>query len=194
MSVDIEVPGTITAATEKVTGTGDQATAVPVTTHAKHLYVAPQGHPKVEAGRFPAALTSWEADVLARELDHPTLDSWYRNPARSKHGLGIPYVAGSGIGLTYPDFAFFHEVEGRVVVDIVDPHNHSQSDTGPKWAGLARWAAGNRGAVRRVVAVIKTGHDLRALDLTQDDIAARLDDCSTLNDIETLFEDRGGAY
>jgi hypothetical protein len=46
------------------------------------------------------------------------------------------------------------------------PAPHNEGDTGPKWAGLARWAAVNHDKVRRVVGVIKVADALLALGLT----------------------------
>ena len=128
--------------------------------------------------------------------------AWYRNPPRSKHGLAIPFRAGTGgggvWGLLCPDFLLVHRVgegaEAETVVDIVDPHRHNEGDTGPKWAGLARWAALNHDKVRRVVGVIKVGDALLALNLTTDGIADRLDSCRGKSDIEALFAERGSSY
>lgn len=94
----------------------------------------------------------------------------------------------------YPDFMFFHEDGDDVVLDIVDPHQHNQADTGPKWAGLGRWAERNHELARRVVAVIKTGKTLRALDLTKPGVTDRLDACRGEGDIETVFDDMGSDY
>jgi type III restriction enzyme len=94
----------------------------------------------------------------------------------------------------YPDFLFFHQVDGEVVVDVVDPHGHQGSDTGPKWAALSRWGQANHEKVRRVVAVVKVADELKALDLTADGIAERLDTCATKADIEILFSTAGGVY
>jgi type III restriction enzyme len=139
-------------------------------------------------------LTGWEVDVLDKERGYDSLTGWYRNPPRSKHGLGIRYKVGSDWGLLYPDFVFFHTVEDELAVDVVDPHRHNEADTGAKWSGLATWAAENRKVVRRVVGVIKVGDHLKALDLTQDDIADRLENCHSKEDIETLFSEKGSAY
>lgn len=198
LTVQVEIPGTVSAPTEKITGTGEHATTVDVPTYSQHLYVAPDGQARVTAGTFPAVLTSWEVDVLVKETGYQSLVGWYRNPPRSKHGLAIPYVIGTDPGLLYPDFLFFHEVDGGVFVDVIDPHGHHASDTGPKWAGLARWAAAVRisGAtsLRRTLGVIKVDDNLLALDLAQDGIADRLDACATKSDIEALFADKGVMY
>lgn len=195
LTADLVVPEKVVAPTEKVTGKGEHAVTALVPVYDQHLYVAGDNQDKVEAGKFPAALTGWEIDVLDKETDTKTIVGWYRNPPRSKHGLAIPYGApGAEIGLLYPDFLFFHEDDTEIVVDVVDPHGHQNADTGPKWAGLARWAAEHRDMVRRVVAVIKVGADLLALDLTADGIAERLDACATKHDIEALFVELGGNY
>jgi type III restriction enzyme len=194
LTVEIEVPVSVQAPTEKVTGTGDAATTTPVPTWPKHLYAADPDHPMVPEGEFPAVLTSWEDDVLVKELGYDSLIGWYRNPPRSKHGLGIRYRIGDEWGLMYPDFVFFHSVESELAVDVVDPHRHNEADTGPKWSGLATWASENADKVRRAVAVIKVGANLKALDLTQEGIVERLERCTSKDDIEALFANKGSTY
>lgn len=191
---DVVVPPVYSAATEKVVKDAQgKATTAPIPARDKHIYVAPSGHRVAPEGKFPAALTGWEEDVLNRETDISTLVGWYRNPARSQHGLGVAFKDGNQTGVMYPDFIFFHEDHG-IALDIVDPHRHNEADTGPKWAGPARWASKNHDKVRRAVAVIKVGDDLKALDLTKDGIADRLDECHGKPDIEALFADLGSAY
>src|SRR5690606_27215976 len=125
LTVDIEIPASVSAPSETITGTGEHATTSPLPQYDKHLYVAPPGHRVVPEGKYPfKAGSGWEIDVLGKELGYATLVGWYRNPARSKHGLGVPYADGEGWALMYPDFVFFHEVDGETVVDIVDPHGH----------------------------------------------------------------------
>lgn len=192
---DIVVPDTYVAASEVVDRKAEPPVAKPVDVFDKHLYVTPPGHRVVGAGKFPFAPgSSWERDVVRKETSIPSLVGWYRNPPRSQHGLGIAYEDGDKPGLMYPDFMFFHEDGPEVVLDIVDPHQHNQSDTGPKWAGLARWAERNNELVRRVVAVIKTDTTLRALDLTKDGVVERLDSCRGRSDIEKVFDDLGSNY
>lgn len=200
IAVDLEVADAYTAPTEKLSGTGEHRVSAQVPTFPKHLYAAPAGIPKVPEGQFPTVLTGWEVDVLSKELTYKTLDGWYRNPPRSKYGLAIPYRASDDAPwqLLYPDFLFFHTVDDEsgpeLCVDIVDPHRHNEADTSPKWSALARWAQANASKLRRVVAVIKVGDELRALSLTQEGIAERLDDCGGKADIESLFSAHGTLY
>ncbi|GAB2450806.1 hypothetical protein GCM10027187_18300 [Streptosporangium sandarakinum] len=195
LAVDIEIPASVSAPSETITGSGEHAVTSPVPVYDKHLYVAPSDHRVVPEGKYPFKPGSaWEIDVLEKEIGYATLVGWYRNPARSKHGLGVPYPDGEGWALMYPDFLFFHEVDGAIVVDVVDPHGHQGWDTGPKWAALSRWARAHHDKVRRVVAVIKVSDELKALDLTTDIITERLDECTTKASIEAVFAEFGGDY
>jgi len=190
VAAPLDVPPSIKAATEKVAGD----TLVPITTYPKHLFALPTGHEK--AGEYPAPLGStWERDVLQAELTFHSLAGWYRNPSSGKNALSVPYEHGGEEGLLHPDFLFFHSVEGEgLTVDIVDPHLHSSADTGPKWAGLARWAQAGPERVRRVVAVIKVDDRLRSLDLTRDSLAERLEQATTKPAVEALFDELGDDY
>jgi type III restriction enzyme len=78
----------------------------------------------------------------------------------------VPYEFGEKTLLMHPDFLFFHQDGVQIVIDVIDPHRHDASDSAPKWAGLAKYAADHPDKLRRVLAVIRdTSGDLRALDL-----------------------------
>lgn len=144
---------------------------------------------------FPAKFTGWELEVIKAELEKPTLVGWYRNPTGGLAALAVPYNQ-SGVARTmYPDFLFFHEADGDVVVDIIDPHRPDAADTGPKWTGLAAYAADHSGSLRRVMAVIQ-GPDkkLLSLDLKNPDVAAALSNASNETDIRKIFDSLGGSF
>jgi type III restriction enzyme len=144
---------------------------------------------------FPAKFTGWELEVLKQELEKPTLLGWYRNPTGGTAALAVPYVQ-SGVPRTvYPDFIFFHEMDGEIVVDIVDPHRPDAADTGPKWRGLADFATTHSGSFRRVAAVIQ-GPDkkLMSLDLKNPNVAEALERASNETDIRKIFATMGGTY
>lgn len=196
VSTYVEIPDTVSAKSERIVGSGDDAKLAKVDVWPNHLYVAPEGQKAVKPGLFPATLTGWERDVLEKELAFDELQGWYRNPSSGKHGLAVPYKSGDGWRLMYPDFVFFAESDGKIRVDIVDPHRHNEADTGAKWAALARWAQDKDApkALRRVVGVIKVGDDLRSLSLTNPDVIALLDEAGSKDDIEALFTSHGGDY
>jgi type III restriction enzyme len=165
----------------------DKLTLVDLAAYPRHLFAGADG-------LFPEKFSSWEEDVLAAELSSDTLLGWYRNPI---NGLSVAYTSEGVDRSLYPDFLFFHRAADRgVAVDVVDPHNHSLADTGPKWAALTRYARESDGKLRRVVAVIKVGDTLRALNLKDRDEAfeATLRGTSGKDSWEKLFEGMGGAY
>ena len=85
-----------------------------------------------EDGQFPlTSLNNWEREVVLAELARPNVRGWYRNPSRAAvDSLGIAYrddATGNWRSM-HPDFVFFHEVGGKIVASIVDPHGHHLDD------------------------------------------------------------------
>ena len=187
----VEARFTYPAATQKIVG--DHTVAI--TTYDRHLFVIPAGRPN--ANRFPVdtSQSTWEAEVLAREVDNETTVGWYRNPSSGRYALAVPYEFGEKTFLMHPDFMFFNQDGAQVVIDIVDPHRHDASDAAPKWAALAKYAADHSEKVRRVLAVIRneSGH-LRALDLTQDGASELVSTAVNKQLMESLFASHGMAY
>jgi len=121
-----------------------------------------------EQGSYPAELNPWEEKVLAAEMNRDGFQFWYRNPDRpSQDSLGISFVVEDDTKIVRPDFIFFVKHDGKVVVDIVDPHGFHLADALPKLRGLARYAQTHSEIYRRVEAVAETGGKLRMLDLTR---------------------------
>ena len=165
------------------------STLVPIDLFSKHLYVIGSGS---AAGQFPTKTTSWERGVLDVELGRPSLLAWYRNPDSGRSALAIPYRYGSDINLLHPDFLFLHDDSGQVVVDIVDPHFHTDGATAEKWAALARYAQANSDLVRHVTAVIENADGaLRGLDLTANGIDDVLEQAGDGGKIAELFTQAG---
>lgn len=144
---------------------------------------------------FPAKFTGWELDVIKAELEKPSLVAWYRNPTGGLAALAVPYTQ-SGVARTiYPDFVFFHEIDGEIVVDIVDPHRPDAGDAGPKWTGLANFASTHANSFRRVVAVIEsTDKKLLSLDMKNPAVAVAIAGATNETDIRQLFDEFGGSY
>ena len=104
-------------------------------------------------------------------MDRDGFMFWYRNPDRpSQDSLGVAYDADGDTKIVRPDFVFFTEQDGEVVVDIVDPHGVQLADALPKLKGLARYAESHAQVYRRIEAVAKVGSNLRVLDLTNDEV------------------------
>ncbi|WP_144720142.1 DEAD/DEAH box helicase [Agrococcus jejuensis] len=121
-----------------------------------------------EDGFFPlSSLNSWEQQVVIAELDQPGALGWYRNPPRSANdSLGIAYRDPQGGWRTmYPDFVFFHEVQGEVKASIVDPHGTHLDDAVVKLQALAEFAQEFGAEFHRIESVAAVGKQLRVLDM-----------------------------
>ena len=181
------LPNQITAGDKTITVKDGKEVVTAAPRHKLHVFA--NGNDE-----FPATFTGWEADVLAAELAKKTLVAWYRNPTGGAAALAVPYEQ-SGVARTmYPDFLFFHKIEGELVVDLVDPHRPDSADTGPKWTGLSKYAANHGCSFRRVVAVIKDGDKLLGLDLKNSDVAEKMAEATNETDVRSAFDLYGGSY
>lgn len=150
-----------------------------------HLY-------KPDTTEFPAKLNDWEVAVVDAEMSKGTLVAWYRNPSSGRDALGVPYTMNGEAKTMYPDFLFFHRDGDDIVVDIVDPHDPSRSDTAPKWVGLSEYAVKHAKHYRSVRAVIQDSKDnLLALDLSNTAAAA---DLAAGKPVADVFASYGGNY
>ncbi|MGI8619579.1 MAG: hypothetical protein ACR2L6_10920 [Gemmatimonadaceae bacterium] len=127
---------------------------------------------------FPAELNKWEKTVLKAEIEREGFRFWYRNPSRpTQDSLGVAYADGEDTRILRPDFLFFAEdSKGKIVVDIVDPHNTAWADALDKLQGLARYAAAHADVFRRVEAVAEVNGRLRVLDLTRADVRKAIEE------------------
>ncbi len=141
---------------------GDKDTDLPTWKH--HLLCD-------EGGNYPAQLNDWETTVFETETKREGFAFWYRNPQHpGQSSLGIAYVEADQYKIVRPDFLFFAEQNGKVVVDLVDPHGLHLADALPKLQGLAQYAETHAGAYRRIESVAAANGKLRALDLTRSEV------------------------
>jgi type III restriction enzyme len=128
-----------------------------------------------EEGLFPEYFTSsWEPNILRTELHRSDNVAWYRNPDRpSQDSLGIIYQDDNELKIVRPDFLFFASSDdGKIAVDIVDPHGHHLADSLPKLQGLAQYAEAHGGYYRRIEAVAVLNDEYKLLDLKQEEVRA----------------------
>ena len=122
-------------------------------------------------GKYPAELNAWERTVIEVEFKRNGFNFWYRNPQQpGQSSLGIAYVEDRQYKILRPDFVFFVVQDGKVEVDLVDPHGIHLADSLPKLQGLAVYAEAHADAYRRIEAVAEAGGKLRSLDLTRADV------------------------
>ncbi|MBS0210774.1 MAG: DEAD/DEAH box helicase family protein [Planctomycetes bacterium] len=133
-----------------------------------------------EKGLYPAELKAGEKAILTAEMKRSGFIFWYRNPDRpSQDSLGISYTDGNDTRIVRPDFIFFAEQDGKVVVDIVDPHSFHLADALPKLQGLAKYAETHSQLYRRIEAVAEMGSKLRVLDLTRADVRQAISEATS---------------
>jgi type III restriction enzyme len=142
---------------------------------------------------YPGSGNSWEDAVLDLELDPSrNVVGWYRNPNSGRAALSVPYYKGSGakrqLMLVHPDFIFVREINGELVVDIIDPHL-DHGDSRDKWQGLARYARDHSDVIRRAIAVVRIGETDWGLDLAKSSVREALED--TDEPLEDLFQRLG---
>lgn len=137
-------------------------------------------------GNYPKELNSWERLIVETESKRKDFRFWYRNPQQpGQSSLGIAYIEEEVYKIIRPDFLFFAEVEGRVVVDLVDPHGLHLADALPKLKGLSKYAEECSSYYRRIECVAEAVGKLRVLDLTRPDIRMAINEASSA---KSLFE------
>jgi len=140
-----------------------------------------------QAGKYPAELNDWERTVVETESAKPGFTYWYRNPQQpGQSSLGIAYEKSGQYGIVRPDFLFFAEQDGSLVVDLVDPHGLHLGDALAKLQGLAMYAASHPDVYRRIesIAQVKTNGKLRVLDLKRQEVRNAI---AVAQDAEMLF-------
>lgn len=122
-------------------------------------------------GKYPVELNGWESTVIETEAKRTDFRFWYRNPQQpGQSSLGIAYIENEEYKIVRPDFIFFAEQDGKIVVDLVDPHGLHFADALPKLQGLALYAEQHADAYRRIESVAEVKGTLRVLDLTNEDV------------------------
>jgi hypothetical protein len=70
----------------------------------------------------------------------------------------------------HPDFVYFHEVAGRIVASILDPHGHHLDDALMKLKALARFARTYGEAFHRIEAFAEVDGRMKVLDMKIDSV------------------------
>jgi hypothetical protein len=122
-----------------------------------------------ESGQFPlTSLNKWERGVVRAELGRPNVRGWYRNPSRAAvDSLGIAYRdddTGNWRSM-HPDFVFFHEVGGKIVASILDPHGYHLDDALMKLKALATFAGKYDEAFHRIEALAEVDGRMKVVDM-----------------------------
>lgn len=127
-----------------------------------------------EDGQFPlTSLNSWEREIVLAELARPNVRGWYRNPSRAAvDSLGIAYRddnTGNWRSM-HPDFVFFHEIRGKIVASILDPHGYHLDDASMKLKALAKFAGTYGDAFHRIEALAEVDGRMKVIDMKTNEV------------------------
>jgi type III restriction enzyme len=131
--------------------------------------------------------SSWEVETLREELKNPELVAWLRNPPRKDWSFCVPFMEGTTPRPMYPDFLLVREVGGKLLVDIIDPHDPTAADAADKARGLAEYALRHGHLVGRIELVAKLGGKLRRLDLKDEPTRKKVAGATTPKALELLY-------
>jgi len=144
-------------------------------------------------GIYREKFPPWEEHVLNRELSHPELLVWYRNPSSSRSGLAIPYDTSAGISGCYPDFIFIEQVGSELRPSIIDPHGTHLQDAVDKLKGITDYAKEHGDEFHRIQSIAKIGDEY--LMLNHKDPMTRVNiEVFDGNDASELFRSLGTRY
>lgn len=131
--------------------------------------------------------SSWEPMVLEEAMGQAGFVGWLRVEDRKDWALTIPYLIGSDTKPLYPDLIVFRKVKGRVVADILDPHDPTREDWRPKVRGLATYASKHGASFGKIEASFIERTTIRRLDLTVERNWKAALEADGVNSLRNLF-------
>ena len=151
-----------------------------------HLYADEQGETRIRLG------STWETDAVKDALDGNGVIAWLRNVDRAEWALTLPRWEDNRWKPMYPDILVVREDGQRILVDVVDPHDHTKPDAISKAKGLSRYAALHVEQLGHVDLIAKVDNRYRRLHLEHGAIREKVDALgSDLASLEALYKAEG---
>jgi type III restriction enzyme len=144
-----------------------------------HLYCA-------GSDGFFAKLNGWEKQLLEQEMKKEGFVAWLRNLPRREWALCIPYEL-AGTKPFYPDFVIVRKSGKALVVDVLEPHDDSRTDTWAKAKGLAAFADKHGMEFGRLIIARKKDKTWQIVDLNEVKTRAKARRMQSSSDLESLF-------
>lgn len=146
----------------------------------KHLYCT-------ASGGFSAKLNGWEKELLEQEMKKEGFVAWLRNLPRREWALCIPYEL-AGKKPFYPDFIIVRKSGRGLIVNIIEPHDDSRTDTWAKAKGLAEFADKHGMDFGQLVIARKKDKTWQMADVNEMRTRANARKMQSGSDLESLFE------
>jgi type III restriction enzyme len=145
----------------------------------KHLYCD-------ASGNFSPKLNTWETEMLEAEMKKGDFVAWLRNLPRRDWALCIPYELGAKKPF-YPDFVIVRKSGDGLVVDILEPHDDSRTDTWAKAKGLAEFADKHGMDFGRLIIARKKKDMWQMADVNDKTVREKARRMQSSSDLESLF-------
>jgi type III restriction enzyme len=137
-------------------------------------------------GNFTAKLNGWETELLEAEMEKKDFVAWFRNAPRKEWALCVPYEL-AGLKPFYPDFVLIRKSGSGFIVDIIEPHDDSRSDTWAKAKGLAEFADKHGMDFGRLIIARKKCNQWQLANVNDPATRAKARRMSSSADLESLF-------
>ncbi|MEX0754724.1 MAG: DEAD/DEAH box helicase family protein [Actinomycetota bacterium] len=151
----------------------------------------PAGHIYADGKDAPIYLNGWEEDTIGPEAVKSTTVGWLRNGEREGWAFCVPWRDRNVWRGFFPDFLLVRRDGSHLVVDILDPHDHSKLDAVGKAQGLSQYAAKHAEEVGHADLIAKIGQHYRRLHLEQLAIRKEVDAISTPAELLNLYKRKG---
>ncbi len=137
-------------------------------------------------GEFTANLNGWEMAFLTWTQEQEDFVCWLRNSARRDWAFCLPYEKAGEKGF-YPDFVIVRKQGKGFVVDILEPHDDTRTDTWAKVKGLAKFADTHGMSFGRLMVGRKVGEQLEVIDVADHKVREKARKMEASADLESLF-------
>lgn len=135
---------------------------------------------------FHTKLNGWESELLTAELASDDFVGWLRNFPRREWALCIPYEL-AGQKPFYPDFVIIRKKGKGLVVDILEPHDDTRTDTWAKAKGLAAFADEHGVEFGRLLIARKRNNTWQFADMNDKNTRAKARRLQSSSDLEGIF-------
>ncbi|MFM8350106.1 MAG: hypothetical protein ACKN9D_03480, partial [Actinomycetales bacterium] len=149
---------------------------------------APPGHLYVDAdGQSPIRLNRWERSAVEQDIQREGVLGWLRCYERQPWALCVPWRDDTVDRPFYPDFLIVREVDGRVLVDVTDPHDPTRPDALGKAQGLSAYAHRHAEILGHVDLVAELDGRFRRLHLETAAVRQQVDRLTTVAELANLY-------
>jgi type III restriction enzyme len=143
-------------------------------------------HVYAEGDDAPIYLNGWEVASIGPEAGKATTSGWLRNGER-EGWFCVAWRDGTIWRGFFPDILLARSDGERLVIDIMDPHDHTRPDALGKAQGLSAYAAKHIDALGHVDLIAKVKGKMRRLHLEKATVRDELDALTTTNELANLY-------